>query len=125
MERVQPESARAEALRVEQTYVSMLYERLGIARERAEAALREAHGRGAAGGTHQARIEREVAAAQQARPIAPLSGVERGLCFGRIDDTHGGTYYIRPVGALGGGNDLRLLHYRPPPPPPFYPLTPA
>src|SRR5260370_14300599 len=97
MERRQTESARAEALRVEQTYVSMLYERLGIARERAEAALREAHGRGAAGGTHQARIEREVAAAEQARRIAQLSGVERGLCFGRIHATPRGTAYTRPI----------------------------
>src|SRR5260370_41689682 len=106
MERRQAEPARADALRVEQTYVWMLYERLGIARERAEAALREAHGRGAAGGTHQARIEREVAAAEQARRIAQLSGVERGLCFGRIGDPGGGNYYIGRIGLRGGGEQL-------------------
>src|SRR5260370_25921863 len=125
MERRQTESARAEALRVEQTYVSMLYERLGIARERAEAALREAHGRGAAGGTHQARIEREVAAVEQARRIAQLSGVERGLCFGRIDDTDGGTYYIGRIGLRGGGNELVLIDWRARPARPFYTATPG
>ena len=124
MERRQTESPRAEALRLEQAYVSMLYERLDIARERAEAALREAHGRGAAGGTHQARIEREVSAAEHARRIAQLAGVERGLCFGRIDDTDGDTYYIGRIGLRGDGNDLVLIDWRAPAARPFYTATP-
>jgi DNA helicase IV len=102
----------------------MLYERLDITRERAEAALREAHGRGAAGGTHQARIEREVSAAEHARRIAQLTGVERGLCFGRIDNTDGDTYYIGRIGLRGDGNDLVLIDWRAPAARPFYVATP-
>ncbi len=125
MERQQTESARAAALRVEQAHVSMLYERLDVARERAEAALREAHGRGAAGGTHQARIEREVSAAEHARRLAQLSGVERGLCFGRIDDTNGDTYYIGRIGLRGDQNQLVLIDWRAPASRPFYTATPG
>ena len=125
MERRQTESARAEALRTEQAYVSMLYERLDIARERAESALRETHGRGAAGGTHQARIEREVSAAEHTRRIAQLSGVERGLCFGRIDETGGDTYYIGRIGLRGGGNELVLIDWRAPAARSFYTAMPS
>jgi len=124
MERRQTESARTEALRVEQTHVSMLYERLDIARDRAEEALREAHGRGAQGGTHQARIEREVSAAEHARRLAQLSGVEHGLCFGRIDDTEGDTYYIGRIGLRGEENQLVLIDWRAPAARPFYTATP-
>ncbi len=125
MERRQTESARAEALRSEQAYVSMLYERLDMAVQRAEAALREAHGRGAAGGTHQARIEREVSAAEHARRIAQLSGVERGLCFGRIDDTSGDTYYIGRIGLRDARNELVLIDWRAPAARSFYTATPS
>jgi DNA helicase IV len=124
MERRQTESARTGALRVEQAHVSMLYERLDIARERAEAALREAHGRGGQGGTHQARIEREVSAVEHARRLAQLSGVERGLCFGRIDDTEGDTYYIGRIGLRGQQNQLVLIDWRAPAARPFYTATP-
>jgi len=123
MERRQAESARAAAVRVEQAHVSMLYERLDVARERAEAALREAHGSGGAGGTHQARIEREVSAAEHARRLAQLSGVERGLCFGRIDDTNGDTYYIGRIGLRGEQNELVLIDWRAPASRPFYTAT--
>jgi DNA helicase IV len=125
MKRRQTESARAEALRSEQAYVSMLYERLDIARDRAETALREAHGRGASGGTHQARIEREVSAAEHARRIAQLTGVERGLCFGRIDDTAGDTYYVGRIGLRDRRNDLVLIDWRAPAARSFYTATPS
>ncbi len=125
MDRRQTESARAEALRREQAYVSMLYARLDMARERAETALREAHGRGAAGGTHQARIEREVSAAEHTRRIAQLSGVERGLCFGRIDDTSGDTYYIGRIGLRDARGELVLIDWRAPAARSFYTATPG
>ena len=74
----------------------MLYGLLDAARERSEAALREVHGRGAAGGTFASRVEREVSAAEQARRLSQLNGVERGLCFGRMDDTDGRDLLYRP-----------------------------
>src|ERR1700760_779282 len=81
------ESALSESIRKEQDYVSMLYGLLDAARGRSEEALSEVHGRGADGGTFAARMEREVSAYEQARRLSQLNGVERGLCFGRMDDT--------------------------------------
>jgi len=52
----------------------MLYRLLDAARHRSESALREVHGRGGAGGTFAARIEREVAASEQARRLTQLNG---------------------------------------------------
>ena len=40
---------------------------------------------GGAGGTFQARLEREVTAAEQARRLAQLNAVEHGMCFGRTE----------------------------------------
>ena len=71
----QTESALSESIRKEQDYVSMLYALLDAARERSDAALREVHGRGGAGGTFAARVEREVSAAEQARRLSQLNGV--------------------------------------------------
>ena len=125
MTRRQTESAYAEALQAEQAHISMLYERLDAAREWTEAELREVHGRGAAGGTHQARIEREVSAAEHARRLAQLSGVERGLCFGRIDDAGGATYYVGRIGLRDERGELALIDWRAPAARPFYTATPS
>ncbi|MDH2427039.1 ATP-binding domain-containing protein [Sphaerisporangium sp. TRM90804] len=125
MERRDIDSARAEALRTEQRHVSLVYTRLDAARARAETALSEEHGRGAPGGTRQARVEREVSAGEHARRVAQLSGVERGLCFGRIDDTDGETYYIGRVGLRDAGNELVLIDWRAPAARPFYTATPS
>ncbi|MFC6080256.1 HelD family protein [Sphaerisporangium aureirubrum] len=120
-----PSSARAEALRIEQHYVSMVYDRLDAARERAASALRAEHGRGGPGGTHQARLERDVSSAEHARRVAQLAGVERGLCFGRVDDGDGETYYIGRTGLRDAGNELVLIDWRAPAARPFYTATPS
>ncbi|MGW4643346.1 HelD family protein [Sphaerisporangium sp. NPDC004334] len=125
MERRASSSARTEALRAEQSYVSMLYERLDAVRERAETALRHEHGRGGPGGTHQARLERDVSAHEHARRLAQLSGVERGLCFGRVDDVEGDTYYIGRVGLRDARDELVLIDWRAPAARPFYTATPS
>ncbi|MEV0971659.1 HelD family protein [Microtetraspora glauca] len=114
----------AQALREEQSYVSMLYDRLDTARERAEAALSTVFARGG-GGTRQAAIEREVSADEHARRVAQLSGVERGLCFGRIDDTGGETYYIGRIGLRDDEHDSVLIDWRAPVARPFYVATPG
>ncbi|MCW2876700.1 MAG: helicase [Sphaerisporangium sp.] len=119
------ETARTEAMRAEQSYVSMLYDRLDAVRDRAQTALSEEHGRGTPGGTHQARFERDVFAGEHARRIAQLWGVERGLCFGRIDDTDSDTYYIGRIGLRDAGNDLVLIDWRAPAARPFYTATPS
>jgi DNA helicase IV len=126
MTREQIESAAyAEALRAEQAYVSMLYKRLDVARDWTQAALSEAHGRGAAGGTHQARIERDVSAEEHSRRLAQLSGVERGLCFGRIDDIQGDIRYIGRIGLRDEEHELVLIDWRAPAARSFYTATPG
>ena len=76
----------------------MLYGLLDAARARSEESLREVHGRGSDGGTFAARMEREVSAYEQARRLSQLNSVDRGLCFGRMDDTADHTFYIGRIG---------------------------
>jgi DNA helicase IV len=120
----QTESALSESIRKEQDYVSMLYGLLDRARQRSESALREVHGRGGAGGTFAARIEREVAASEQARRLAQFNGVDRGLCFGRMDDTGGHTFYIGRIGLHDDEYEPVLIDWRAPAARPFYSATP-
>ncbi|MEV6158962.1 ATP-binding domain-containing protein [Nonomuraea sp. NPDC052129] len=117
------QDALAEALDVEQGTVSMLYGRLDAARERARTVLREVYGRGGALGTRQARVEREVSASEQARRLAQLDGVERGLCFGRIDDSGGETTYIGRIGLRDEEHESVLIDWRAPAARPFYVAT--
>ncbi|GAB2944220.1 HelD family protein [Nonomuraea fastidiosa] len=115
----------AEALDTEQRTVSWLYGRLDAARERAREALREVYARGGAAGTRQARVEREVLAAEQARRLAQLDAVERGLCFGRIDDADGNTTYIGRIGLRDEQHESVLIDWRAPAARPFYVATAA
>jgi DNA helicase IV len=78
----------ADAVGQEQAYVDMLYRLLDRARGRAGEALTQTLGSGGAGGTFQARVERDFTAAEQSRRLAQLNAVERGLVFGRIDGHH-------------------------------------
>src|SRR5580658_2518423 len=75
----------AAAIGQEQAYVDMLYDLLDQARERTEGLLEGTLGSGGAGGTFQARLERDFTAAEQSRRLAQLNAVERGLVFGRTD----------------------------------------
>jgi DNA helicase IV len=119
----QSESALSESIRKEQDYVSMLYGLLDAARARSEKALDEVHGRGG-GGTFAARMEREVSAVEQARRLSQLNGVERGLCFGRMDDTDRRTFYIGRIGLHDGEYEPVLIDWRAPAARPFYAATP-
>ncbi|GAA2889659.1 AAA family ATPase [Streptosporangium fragile] len=115
----------AEALRIEQAHVTRLYDRLDAVREETAAALRAEHARGEMGGTHQARFEREVAADEHARRLARLFGVERDLCFGRIDEADGETLYIGRIGLRDDDREIILTDWRAPAARPFYTATPA
>ena len=75
----------ADAVRQEQAYVDMLYGLLDAARERTERALAGSLASGGAGGTLQARLERDLTASEQSRRLAQLNAVERGMVFGRTD----------------------------------------
>ena len=60
----------ANAIGAEQAYVDMLYGLLDEARDRAERGLTQTLGSGGAGGTFQARVERDFTAAEQSRRLA-------------------------------------------------------
>src|ERR1039457_3314345 len=124
----QTNSATATAVSHEQAYLDMLFRLLDNARERAERALTQTHRRGGAGGTFQARVEREVTAAEQDRRLAQLNAVEHGLCFGRTDaeptPERAGTLYIGRIGLRDSDLEPRLIDWRAPAAQPFYAATP-
>jgi DNA helicase IV len=117
-------SGRSAALRDEQEYVTMLYGLLDHARTRSEQALAEVRAQGGAGGTHQARLERDVSAAEQEKRLTQLTLTERGLCFGRTDDENQNTLYIGRIGLRNDEYELKLIDWRAPAARPFYAATP-
>jgi DNA helicase IV len=127
----------ADAAAQEQAYVDMLYRLLDQARERTGQALTQTLGSGGAGGTFQARLERDFTATEQSRRLAQLNAVERGLVFGRTDaegsetedrDTEGSdaplTLYIGRLGLRDDEHEPRLIDWRAPAAHPFYAATP-
>src|SRR5262245_25324646 len=118
-----PESPVLQGLREEQAYVSMLYGRLDEARAKAAQAFRDVLA--TPGGTRQALIEREVGASEQARRLAQLNAVERGLAFGRIDDAEGDTLYIGRLGLRDDEHASILVDWRARAARPFYAATAA
>ena len=114
----------AAGLRAEQEYVTMLYGLLDQARERSERELTSVRASGGAGGTHQARLERDVSAAEHEKRIAQLNLTERGLCFGRTDDDTRSTLYIGRIGLRDDDYELKLIDWRAPAARPFYAATP-
>jgi DNA helicase IV len=117
-----PTAPRRSGLADEQEYVTMLYGLLDAARERGEQELREVYAR--ATGTHQARLERDISAAEQATRLSQLNGIERGLCFGRTDDENSDTLYIGRIGLRDDDYELKLIDWRAPAARPFYAATP-
>src|ERR1700753_1132269 len=119
-----PRGGQAAAVSAEQEYVSMLYALLDQARMRSERELTSVRALGGAGGTHQARLERDVSAAEQEKRLAQLTLTERGLCFGRTDDEKQNTLYIGRIGLRDDDYELKLIDWRGPAAPPFYSPTP-
>ena len=124
----QSNSATSTAIGQELSYLDVLYRLLDEARDRAGHALTQTQGSGGAGGTFQARVERDITAAEQARRLAQLNAVEHGLCFGRTDAApeaeHAGTLYIGRIGLRDDEHEPRLIDWRAPAAHPFYAATP-
>jgi DNA helicase IV len=123
------EAARRAAVRTEQERVTRLYERLDEERAKAEAALRQGPAAGG-GSVLQARVESAVATEEAARRLARLSGVEEGLCFGRVDhrgdaDGPGDTFYIGRIGLRDADHEPMLIDWRAAAARPFYTATPG
>src|SRR5579859_4165969 len=117
----------ADAVGQEQAYVDMLYGLLDQARERTAQALNQTLGSGGAGGTFQARLERDFTATEQSRRLAQLNAVERGLVFGRTDAQENDaplTLYIGRIGLRDDEHEPRLIDWRAPAAHPFYAATP-
>jgi len=123
-EKAAPEG-RASSLADEQSYVTMLYGLLDTARERSELALTEVRAQGSPGGTHQARLERDISAAEHERRLTQLNNTERGLCFGRTDDEDQLTLHIGRIGLRDDDYELKLIDWRAPAARPFYAATPG
>ena len=117
--------SRASSLTDEQSYVTMLYGLLDQARERSERALTGVRAQGGPGGTHQARLERDISAAEHERRLTQLNNTERGLCFGRTDDEHQLTLHIGRIGLRDDDYELKLIDWRAPAARPFYAATPG
>jgi DNA helicase IV len=109
---------------LEQEYVSMLYGRLDALRERASG-RRASVMHMEAGGTHQARTEREVFLDQYTQQIAQYDAAENRLCFGRLDFREGPRRYIGRIGihADSGDYEQLLMDWRAPASRPFYLAT--
>jgi DNA helicase IV len=119
-----PPAGYAAALRAEQEYVTMLYRLLDQARESSRRELAGVRAASAPGGTHQARLERDISAAEHAKRLAQLDLTERGLCFGRTDDEKQSTLYIGRIGLRDDDYELKLIDWRAPAARPFYAATP-
>ena len=90
-------------------------------------------------GRFQARVERDIAAAEQGRRLAQLNAVERGMVFGRTDGRGAGsdgqrpeagqdgapaTLYIGRIGLRDDEHEPKLIDWRAPAARPFYAATP-
>ncbi|WP_433193262.1 HelD family protein [Nocardia sp. CA-107356] len=121
-------SERNREIDQEQTYLSVLYERLDGMREYATNRLRTVLLE--TGGTPQARTERESFSQLYSEDLAKYDAAEHGLCFGRIDldgDSDGEYRYIGRLGILDEKDDYEslLLDWRAPLARPFYLATTA
>jgi DNA helicase IV len=103
----------------------MLYRRLDGLRSRASdrlaQVLREA------GGTHQARSEREAFSVMYAQQLSQFDAAENGLCFGRLDFHDGERRYIGRIGIHDESGDYEqlLMDWRASAARPFYLATAA
>lgn len=105
-------------------YVSMVYARLDQERALAKDELDSAFARGGNEG-YSALMDREARADELARRVARLSAVERGLCFGRIDDRDGERLYIGRMGLRDERKSTVLVDWRAPAARHFHTATPA
>ncbi len=91
----------------EQEYISMLYGRLDDLRKRASGRMSTVLQQ--AGGTHQARLERDAFSAMYRQQLAQLDAAENGLCFGRLQFSDGELRYIGRLGLHADSDDYTQL----------------
>jgi DNA helicase IV len=110
----------------EQAYVDAAYARLDVMRAAAES-VRGAYSEVRAGGTHQARLERDIAYEVTARRLAELDIGEAPLLFGRLDLEPGpsdpASWYIGRLAVDDAEHNPLVIDWRAPIAEPFYRAT--
>ncbi len=106
----------------EQAYLDAVYDRLEAMRESAER-VAAAYGDVRAGGTHQARLERDIAVETTHRRLAALDIGDTPLCFGRIDRTDDTQFYVGRLAVDDAERTPLVIDWRAPVAEPFYRAT--
>ena len=115
-DRIDPEVA------AEQAYVTAAYARLEAMRAAAER-VRTAYADVRAGGTHQARLERDIAWDVTQRRLADLDIGESPLVFGRLDLERSARWYVGRLAVEDEGHTPLVVDWRAPVAEPFYRAT--
>jgi DNA helicase IV len=115
-DRIDPELA------AEQSYVTGAYARLEAMRAAAER-VRTAYADVRAGGTHQARLERDIAWDVTQRRLADLDIGESPLVFGRLDLERSVRWYVGRLAVEDEGHTPLVVDWRAPVAEPFYRAT--
>ncbi len=111
-------------LQAEQAVVDRAYARLEAMRDAARAVSADVL-ETTPGGTHQARLERDVRVLLTERRLASLQVGEAGLVFGRTDATDGERRYIGRLAISDEDNEPLVVDWRAPAAEPFYRATPG
>ncbi|HEY3724351.1 MAG TPA: ATP-binding domain-containing protein [Acidimicrobiia bacterium] len=109
-------------LAAEQLYLDAVYERLDAMRLAAES-VAAAYGDVRAGGTHQARLERDIAVETTHRRLAALDIGDTPLCFGRIDRVDDTRFYVGRLAVDDEDRTPLVIDWRAPVAEPFYRAT--
>ncbi|HEX2191786.1 MAG TPA: UvrD-helicase domain-containing protein [Acidimicrobiales bacterium] len=115
-------SAPDQELAAEQAVVDHAYARLEAMRESARQVAAGVLDQGS-GGTHQARLERDVRIHVSERRLAELRVGEAPLVFGRTDHHDGERFYIGRLAVSDEFNDSLVVDWRAPAAEPFYRAT--
>ncbi|MFI5694394.1 HelD family protein [Kribbella sp. NPDC051586] len=114
----------ADEITAEQGEVDRMYDRLDILRERSRTELDRVLIEETTG-TEQGWTERESFTDLFSGRFSQLSSVERGLCFGRIDETAGEQFHIGRIGLFDDDYEPILIDWRTPVAQVFYRATAA
>jgi DNA helicase IV len=115
-DRLDPEVA------AEQAYLDAVYGRLAAMRASAES-VAAAYGDVRQGGTHQARLERDIAVETTHRRLAALDIGDAPLAFGRMDEEGGVTLYVGRLAVDDEDRTPLVIDWRAPVAEPFYRAT--
>ncbi len=109
-------------LAAEQAYLDAVYDRLDAMRVSAER-VAAAFGDVRQGGTHQARLERDIAVETTHRRLAALDIGDTPLAFGRIDRTDDTQFYVGRLAVDDEDRTPLVIDWRAPVAEPFYRAT--